>query len=164
MKRFLFIVLIIIGLYNLSGCELFVIKGNRKYCLIVFDLFDSYFWMLGKTFLKKYSFNYDMPKKRMGFYKNNGNNNNKIKKKEEKDYYVLINLIWLSIILIIGITVFFIIKKIFCYKNRKKRANELDDSFDYEIVREDREKENENILYYSNNNKEEKLDKNKLVD
>ena len=29
MKRFLFIVLIIIGLYNLSGCELFVIKGKK---------------------------------------------------------------------------------------------------------------------------------------
>ena len=156
--------------FILTHDELFVIKGNRKYCLIFFDLFDSYFWKLGKTFLKKYSFNYDMPKKRMGFYKkskskqSNNGNNNKIKKNEEKNYYVLINLIWLSIILIIGIAVFFIIKKIFCYKNRKKRANELDDSFDYEIASENREKGNENILYYSNNNKEEKIDNNKLVD
>ena len=156
--------------FFLTHNELFVIKGDRKYCLIVFDLFGTYFWMLGKTFLKKYSFNYDMPNKKIGFYRktkskqNTDDNDNKIKNKEEKNYYVLINLIWLSIVLSIGIATFFIIKQLFCYKNRKKRANELDDSFDYEITRENSEKGDENILYHSSNNKEEKLYNNKLVD
>ena len=44
-------------------------------------------------------------------------------------------MIWLGIVLIIGIVAFFI-GKYLCTKIRKKRVNELDDNYDYQINEE----------------------------
>ena len=135
--------------------DLFKVIGDKKYFLIVYDLFRPYFWLFGKIFLEKYSFNYDMESKKIGFYKGAINTN------KENSNILLINLIWLVIAITIGIAAFFIGKKLF-NKIRKKRANELDDDYDYQINSEYNESFNENERKDKFNKKSEY--KNKLVD
>ena len=84
--------------FVLTQKELFKVIGDNKYFLIVYDLYRPQFWMLGKIFLEKYSFNYDIENRLIGFYRKiNNNENNNI---ENKDYnLLLINFIWLGIVL-----------------------------------------------------------------
>jgi len=142
--------------FILTQKELFTIKGNKKYFLIVYDLFRPTFWMLGKVFLQKYSFNYDMENKRIGFYKTEKNSyqsHNMENTNTGFTNFIKKNLIWFGITLIVGIIGFFIGK--FLYKQiRKKKAYELDDNYDYSINGEknilDNEKgnsKNDNFIY-----------------
>ena len=121
--------------YVLTQKEVFKEINDKKYFLIVYDLYRPQFWMLGKIFLEKYTFNYDMENRLIGFNKQiyNENNNRENNYVENKKYnLLLINIIWLGIVLIIGISAFFI-GKYLCIKIRKKRVNELDDNYDYHI-------------------------------
>ena len=148
--------------FILTENELFKIIGDKKYFLIVYDLFRPTFWMFGKIFLEKYTFNFDMDK-RIGFYNdvNKHKKNTNIKKESPKNTILLINLVWLGVVLIILIISFFIVGKKVFYKIRKKRANELDDNYEYEVNEDNIEKNNES-LFDDNNN--EKLNYNKIID
>ena len=137
--------------FTLTKNELFKTIGDKMYFLLVYDLYRPQFWMFGKIFLEKYSFNYKMESKEIGFNKNKVVNN--VKKK--KNYYLLINLIWLGIVLIILTASIVIILKKF-YKQRKKRANELEDNYDYEINNDKNQKDIQNNSF-DNDNKENKL-------
>ena len=146
--------------FVLTQNELFRIKGNKKYFLIAYDIYGSLMWMFGKVFLEKYQFNYDMDYKRLGFYKKRNIAayiiNNSIINIEEN--ILRINLIWLGMAIIIGISVFFL-GKILYNEIRKKRANELEDDHDYEINEENDKKgtndqeQNSNISEGSKYNK-----------
>ena len=78
-------------------------------------------------------------------------------KKEEKSF--IYNNIWFWIgisIVVIGIIIatVFISKKYFENKNRRKRANELDDGFDYDDNKEKKIADNEkNLLINDEENK-----------
>ena len=152
--------------FVLTQKEVFKEIGDKKYFLIVYDLYRPQFWMFGKIFLEKYSFNYDMENRLIGLYKkiNNENNNRENNYLENTNYnLLLINIIWLGIVLIIGIVSFFI-GKYLCIKIRKKRVNELDDNYDYQINEENIEKGNkddEDKISIDNN--KGKLCYNKLV-
>ena len=147
--------------FVLEQNELFKIVGDKKIFLIIYDLYRPQFWLFGKIFLEKYSFNYDMESKQIGFYKNTTNS---IRNEPKKYNILLINLLWLGIAIIFGILSFFIGKKLF-NKIRKKRANELDDYYDYDyqinsdenINHKDNEGQDNNNAYNENNN-------NKLID
>ena len=150
--------------FILTEKELFKIKGDKKYFLIIYDLYRPSFWMLGKIFLEKYSFNYDMENKRIGFYKNGisfysemNDNNNIINNKN----ILPLNIFWFIITLLVGIGGFFIGKKLF-KKIRKKRANELDDNYDYEANIEKNENIYENYEQDSIN-KNERLNYNRII-
>ena len=166
--------------FILTHKELFKVIGDKKYFLLVYDLFRPTFWMFGKIFLEKYLFNYDMENKLIGFYRkintennkkeeDNNNNkdeeNNKNKNEDNKNNnLLLINLIWIGVVLIIGIASFFI-GKYLCTKIRKKRANELDDdNYDYQINEENSEKDNNNGEEKKDNNNNAELCYNKIVD
>ena len=136
--------------FILTKNELFETIGNKKYFLLVYDLYRPHFWMFGKIFLEKYSFNYKMEPKEIGFIKKAVSNN----AKNQKSYILLINLIWLGIVLIILSITIIIIIKIF-NKQRKKRANELEDNYDYEINNNNDKENGRNS--YDNDNKENKL-------
>ena len=140
--------------FVLTQKELFKEIGDKKYFLIVYDLYRPQFWMLGKIFLEKYTFNYDMENRLIGLYqKINNKSNNRENNYGNKNYnLLLINFIWLGIILIIGISAF-LIGKYLCIKIRKKRVNELDDNYDYQI--------NEENIDKGNKDDEEKLCYNK---
>jgi len=142
--------------FILTHKELFTIKGNKKYFLIVYDLFRPTFWMFGKIFVEKYSFNYDMENKRIGFYipEKNSYQSHNIENTDSKfTNFIEKNIIWIGITLMVGIIGFFMGKLLY-KKIRKKKAYELDDNYDYAINGEnnilDNEKgnsKNDNFIY-----------------
>lgn len=147
--------------FILTEKDLFKIKGNKKYFLMIYDKFRPSFWMLGKIFLEKYLFNFDMENKRIGFYKDKINLNSDTNNEENSlNKILLTNLIWLLIVIVTGIVGFLIGKKL--YKSiRKKRAFELDDNYDYTLNGENNTKDTDNLN--ENNNNNEELLKNKII-
>jgi hypothetical protein len=131
--------------FTLLNSNLFITKG-RVYFLIIFDYENkNKIWKLGEPFLSKFKFVFNPDQKTIGFYNpllpkidndiyirdNMGNDNEHIYDKEKiinKSYlWYYIGSITIIIILL-GIAIY-LAKKL--HKARKKRANELDDSFDY---------------------------------
>ena len=103
-----------------------------------------------------------MENKRLGFYAKRNNVdqiNNTISNTSQN--ILLINLIWIGVVIIIGISAFFL-GKLLCNKMRKKRANELDDDYDYTINEENVEKGINDQDQIRNINEESK--NNKLID
>ena len=109
---------------------------NNLYFLIVNGIDDENRWMIGIPFLKKYVLSFDYDNKRIGYYKNYGKENY-VKdngKKEEKNkiyntdaFKIVIIILSSGIIFILGMLFNNYLKK-----SRKKRANELDDIFEYD--------------------------------
>ena len=145
--------------FILTEKDLFKIKGNKKYFLIIYDKFRPNFWMLGKIFLEKYLFNFDMETKRISFYKDKNNIGSDTNKEENSlNKILLTNLIWLLIVIVTGVVGFLIGKKL--YKSiRKKRAYELDDNYDYSLNGENNSKDNEKLKESDN----EGLVNNKII-
>lgn len=107
-------------------------KNDIYYFQIVFQI-GYYNWVFGRPLFKKYPTVLDQDKKIFGFYTETGdysNNNNNTNINGKKINYIS----WILVaILSIGLIIFGII---FYYKlsniKRKRKANELDDDFDYE--------------------------------
>ena len=136
-KAFPNITLFIDKISNLSICfdgdDLFYFKNNKYFFKIVSNKENNF--ILGRLLFKKYLIIFNLDKKQIYFYNNNifpNNNNNKNNKssKSNKKYTI-------KIIIISGIVVaiiFFALgiyfgKKIF--KQRKQKAYELNDGYDY---------------------------------
>lgn len=137
--------------FELSYKDLFVEKDNIYWFLIISDtLFYTTGWTLGNIFMKNYQFTFNLETKEIGFYnpKLDKINNNKNERYGEKTNNILyIVLIVALVIILIGIG--FIIKMKFYTKiSKKKRANELDDDYEYII-----DKKNNNIGQNDDNNK-----------
>ena len=93
--------------FILTQKELFKIIGDKKYCLLVYDLYRPQYWMFGKIFLEKYSFNYDPENKRIGFYKKGINANQDYTLEEKKEQNILlINLICVEFLLLSLLLIF----------------------------------------------------------
>ena len=129
--------------------ELFVTNGNYIYFLIIHKVYYIDYWSFGTIFLKKYPFLFDYDKKSISFiniYNNTNinnlekNNNNETKSKFES-FWSFIK----SISIIIGILIGIFIGKKIWDKNRKRRANELIDNFQYE-AHEDKKNLNNGFL------------------
>ena len=141
--------------FNLTYKDLFITdKKNNKYIFLLFT--KAYFnnWILGTIFLRKFQFVFDEDLKTIGFYKSNLNlfednnqknlldvNNSNI----IKSFFIFIFMIIFSFLLI-----FFgmVIQRKYFNKNRKIRANELEENFSYEI-----KNSNENNKEINNNKK-----------
>ena len=117
-------------------------KDKYLYFLIVSgdDLTD---WILGTPFLKKYVISYNYDSKLVGYYADYGKPENE---EEEKSSFFSI---FLKVVLIIAlVVVIFILGMLFqkIYKRtRKKKANELDDEFEYEPQKDNKDDKKENI-------------------
>ncbi len=104
-------------------------KFNGKiYFLIYFSELYGDNWELGEIFLKKYYMCFDQDNKRIGYY---------FKEKKKKEFFfsfpwILVFSLFL-IILLMGYIIFYLFRKM---KIRRKRANELDDGFDYMMANE----------------------------
>ena len=124
--------------FNLTYKDLFVLneKGD-KYIFLIFIRLYSDTWAFGTTFLRKFQFVFNDDLKTIGFYKpysgeNDDNNEWKKPDKNNSNTMKIVLIVTLSIIfaaLLIFIGMF--IQKTICNKNRKKRANELKDNFEY---------------------------------
>jgi hypothetical protein len=108
--------------------DLFYEKEGKYFFNIIFDKNNKIQWKLGKPFLKKYVFVYDYNSKTIGFY----NEDLPGGKKRKKLSNFLINFFIVIIIIFFGFVGFYFGKKVYD-KVRKRRANEIEDDFDYKI-------------------------------
>ena len=124
-----------------EGKDLFFENGDYYYFLIYFPniYYSSSSFRLGKPFFKKYLITFNQDTKMIGYYKNIIINKNNIK----NIYPWIITLICVFCMLLMGFYIFYYRP----YKLRKKRANELDD--DYEYVSNKKKDNNKN--YFSIN-------------
>jgi len=148
--------------FELTKEDLFVEINDKYYFLIIFakTLFDHpdlAFWNLGLPFLQKYEFVHNYEEQFIGFYieseeeeekrKNNTSKENQekeINKEDNETKYKIIIAIGIVVGIILIIVAFFIGKNY--YKNRKQRANELDEKFDYESNDKNKEKNEDEKL------------------
>ena len=121
-------------------------SDTNLYFLILnyFDDAKDSNWYFGIPFLKKYrlSFNYD--RKNIGYYKNDGKIIDKNDKKENDDktnnsfdniiFKIILIVILLLLLILIVLGIIFYLQ--YLKKSRKKKANELDDNYEYEPYKE----------------------------
>ena len=132
--------------FELNYKDLFEEINNNIYFLILRNIgnFNAGIWKMGKIFLKKYQFSFNQDSKMIYFFTKFENNklgigedhqniNNKVKTKFNNSY------IWIAVCIICLIIGIYIGNKIIV-KNRKMRANELEDKYEYKS-----EKVNNNI-------------------
>ena len=122
--------------FELTFDDLFLRENGYLIFLVIFSTHQHFYWSFGIPFLKKYQFDYDFGNKKVGYYHIEIKANNETIK-NETNIFKYISLVFLIIILA-GILV---VLGIYLGKNyfsiRKKRANELDDDFDYKEKKED---------------------------
>ena len=143
--------------FDLVGDDLFVEENNFVYLLMFFPDTSEDSWIMGRPFLQKYQFFINPEKKIINFYsnevekntgneegqENNTNSNTKSNTKSNIALYVVI-IVSVIIILILG---FFLCKYYLKAKNlNKKRANELDDDYDYQQKEDFTKKESINPI------------------
>ena len=100
--------------------ELFYLYQGRKYFRICFqsdEIFDTY-WFMGKPFFEKYKIYFKTDSKRIGVYKLDA-------PKGKNHLWIWV----MTTMLIVGL-LWYIVKFVLI-KPRRKRAIELEDSFDY---------------------------------
>ena len=128
--------------FEIKSDHIFFIYGDYTYIQILFSEFASK-WSLGKIFTLRHKFVFNQDEKKIGCYKTIVKKINK-----KRDYSLIIKISICTILSILLIILGIQIGKIL-YKSRKKRANELNDGYEYEYY-EDRNRENiDNV----NNNK-----------
>ena len=114
--------------------DLFLQKNNKYYFLIVFRPSTITNWIIGFPYFKKYEFVFQPEQKLIGTYidypkkKNDDNSMNNS---------MVIMCLVVGVLAIIIFVLGFIIYKLLTKKLKKKRANELDDNFDYAASNED---------------------------
>ena len=122
--------------FNLTYNDLFIIdKKNNKYIFLLFARGYNKDWILGTIFLRKFQFIFDEDSKTIGYYRPNVYDNNK-ENLLDVNHSNTIKTIFIIILIIIFsfLLIFFgmIIQRKYFNKNRKIRANELEENFSYE--------------------------------
>ena len=85
--------------FELSYKDIFIEYNGRYMCLVWIDMNDRQNWRLGKPFLKKYFFSFNVDRKIMGFYKPYIKNvHNKLSNMSINIIYIIIILFLLAII------------------------------------------------------------------
>ena len=126
--------------FELEHDELFKEINNNIFFLIFKNIgkFNENVWKLGKIFLKKYQFSFNQDSKMINFFVNMKNNKIKrTKKKGNIDTKFKINYLWIIVCIICLVIGIYIGNKIII-QNRKKRANELQDEYDYKADNQDK--------------------------
>ena len=112
--------------FEIISDDILVKKGDYILIKIVFPAF-SYSWTLGKPFALKYKFIFNPEIRRIGFYAKSYGKNKNGNSSLKYFLYIIIIIILIVIFVVVGI---FLGKKIYGLK-RKKRANEMDDDYEY---------------------------------
>ena len=149
-------------IFELTYKDLFIEYNNKIVFLAVYNAYSPDYWQLGKIFMRKYPFIFDYDKKTINFVNIYNINKSDIEKKEKeknnkKSFSNYLKIFIIIILIIIGNIIGIIIGKNLWQKSRKKRANELDDDFDYtnnkignkneDLKKEEKEQNEDNVLY-----------------
>ena len=120
--------------FTFTKNELWQEFENKFYFLVIFCEQPKEEWIFGKIFFKKYIIFFNLEQKIIGFYPNSNQQNSKSKDNIEKSNLISYLLPWILVILLLIILIIVIIYFFYCLKikNRKIRANELHDNYDYE--------------------------------
>lgn len=126
-------------IFELNYNDLFEENGNYIYFKVLFEYIDnpsdlnSDLWRLGKPFLKKYFFSYNLDGRTISFYdidqSENSNNENNNERNNDRNIFVLIIVI-IILIIIFGILGFVLAKYLFSTK-KKKKGFELSENDEY---------------------------------
>ena len=115
-------------IFEINYRDIFIEYDGKYICLIWFDLNNKNKWRLGKSFLKKYLFTFDIDRKTIGFYNpnifdnQNSNHHNDNNNKGINTYILII------IIVVLSLISFFLccyLAKII-YSNKNKITTELE--------------------------------------
>ena len=121
--------------FELTYDDLFEEINNNIYFLILKNIgdFNKDLWKMGKIFLKKYQFGFNQDSKMIYFYYNI-KNNNKLQinenKQDNNSSKFNTSYIWIVVCIVCLIIGIYIGNKIIV-RNRKMRANELEDEYEY---------------------------------
>ena len=112
--------------YNfiLNHKDLFYKFNNGYYYFLMYFIKNDDRWVFGSTFLKKYKFTFNQDSKTIGLAIKNNNNNNLLNK------YIILIIILIGIILGLIYFIYKILNKLLI---KKKKANELNDEYVYEL-------------------------------
>ena len=113
--------------------DLFQEIGNSLVFSIVLDENEKYHWAFGRMFLKKYQFVFDNDQKTITYIQtiNVNEEDNETNDKDNKDFIITLLKILIIICLFGGFGLGLFFGKKIWDKNKKKRANELNDDYDY---------------------------------
>ena len=120
--------------FVLEPKDLFYEDNGYLYYLIVYKPYNEFDsnkdteWILGLQFLKKYNIAFNRDDKTAYYYDKEAKEENNEDDSKELKYIIIIVLLIIIFIGCIGFLVYYIIK----IKPRKKKANELDEDFDYQ--------------------------------
>ena len=127
--------------FEFSYKDLFQEISNSLVFSIVLDENDKYHWSFGRMFLKKYQFVFDNDQKTITYIetikieeRDNGINNNA----NNKEFIITVLKILIIICLLGGFGLGLFFGKKIWDKNKKKRANELNDDYDYVEKKDDK--------------------------
>ena len=127
-------------IFEFTAKDLFKEENDKLYFMI-FSQASDYKWVFGEIFLKKYYFTFNPDKKLIGFYDNINNKKNNDEKKDYGKTGLIILIIGIILIIINAIIFGLYFWKKKYGKERRKRANELnDDNYDYVTDNSDKNK------------------------
>ena len=148
-------------IFNLTYKDLFIVdKINNKYIFLIFYKEHYSNWVVGPIFLRKFQFVFNEDFKTIGYYKSTDyfrgvddvqRGEKQINNDENIKYAFLIILIFVFSFLLILFGMF--CQKKFFNRNRKIRANELEDNFSYESnFNNNKDYKNKKIINEEENN------------
>ena len=142
--------------FELNSNDLFEDIGNRKYFLVNFANNSETKWILGKPFLKKYNFTYNIAAKTVGLFFGTRNETEKEKEKE-KNPKEEFNKVWIYVIISVFVIITLVIIIVIIVKKipRKKRVIELEENFDYVENKNEENKEETKNENKENNGSDE---------
>ena len=107
--------------FILESKDLFYHYYDRYFFLLAFS--DSSFVYLGKPFFKKYNLIFNQDSRQISLYSSISNNNKKITK--------LKNILPITLIILLIILILLIARKLYVYKVRRLKTNEIIEDLDY---------------------------------
>ncbi len=113
--------------FEFDSKELFIEYNNKKYFIVVFpeDLTFSTF-IMGKPIFQKYDFIFNKESKKIGVYDKSVPRYNKIWDTIWSIFKIILIILFIFIIILIGYSIYIKLNG-----PRKKRANEIEDNYDY---------------------------------
>jgi preprotein translocase subunit SecG len=113
--------------FNLTYEDLFISLNDKYYFLVIFHKKFYGDWVLGEPFLKKYNIIFDQKSETISFYTQSNIKKKKDTPRKDNKFLIILVIIFFVSTIILSFLLYLCIKKI----PRKKRANELEENFDY---------------------------------